>query len=167
MAVDEAGRWAPVWDTAPDREVPGSGSLVPGCEPRTTNQRPETSDDPARYPHPQGTRYILPCHLLHYGGLYEYLLIDVAQARLWLLAGPATSYLTHPFLHAAFEGLIGFLTPPGVKKPLPALGYHDDALCFIVEGYETLPDLKRGDSRTVRQLVEEERYTFGLLRRLS
>lgn len=143
MAADRrAGRWSPVWDTAPD-------------------------DDPGRYPHPHGTRYILPCHLLHYGGLYEYVLVDVAQARFWLLAGPCVNYLTHPFLHAAFEDLMGFLTPPGTKKPLPALGYHDDALVFQLEGYEMLPDLKRGDSRQVRQLVDDGHFTLGLLRRLS
>lgn len=142
MDADRPERWNIVWDTAPE-------------------------EDPARSPHPHGQRYVLPCHLLHHGGLYEYVLIDVAQARHWLLAGPCTSYLTHPFLHAAFETIIGFLTPPGTKKPLPALGYHDDALIFVVDGYETLPDHRRGDSRKVRQLVEEQRYTIGLLRRLA
>ena len=135
-------RWSPVWDAMP-------------------------GDHPARYPTPHGQRFLLPTTLLHHGGLYEYVLIDLAQARFWLLAGPCVSFLTHPFLHAAFEQLIGFLTPPGAKGPLPSLGYHDDALVFQLEGYETLPDLKRGDSRKVRELVEREQYTIGLLRRLA
>ena len=66
-----------------------------------------------------------------------------------------------------FEELIGFLTPPGAKGPIPALEYNDDALVFQLAGYETLPDLKRGDSRRVRDLLEREQYTLGLLRRLA
>ena len=135
-------RFYPVWDTLP-------------------------AGAPAQYPSPHGRRYVLPCHLLFYGGLYEYVLVDVDQARHWLLAGPCQSFLTHPFLHEAFERVIGSLTPPPERGPLPALGYHDDALVFQLEGYETLPDLKRGDSRQVRALVEEQRYTIGLLRRLA
>jgi hypothetical protein len=38
---------------------------------------------------------------------------------------------------------------------------------FIVEGYETLPDLRRGNSRLVQALVDEERFSLGLLRRLA
>ena len=151
-------RWTPVWDTpvSPLDRRPGQayGAGMPDT-------------DPARYPHQHGTRYVLPCHLLSYGGLYEYVLIDVAQARHWLLAGPAQSFLTHPFLHRAFEDLMGFLTPPPQRGRLPALGYHDDALVFQLEGYETLPDLKRGDSRKVRQVVEAGHFTLGLLRRLA
>ena len=124
-------------------------------------------DETQPYPHPDGQRYLLPTTLLHHGGLYEYVLIDVQQARHWLLAGPCVSFLTHPFLHAEFEQLIGFLTPPGAKGPIPALGYNDDALVFQLAGYETLPDLKRGDSRRVRELVDAECYSLGLLRRLS
>jgi hypothetical protein len=119
------------------------------------------------YETPPARRYLLPCHLLFYGGLYEYVLIDVPAARRWLLAGPCMSFLTHPMLHAAFQDLIGFLTPPPERGPLPALGFHDDALCFIVQGYETLPDLRRGDSKAIRRLVEEQRWTMGLLRRLA
>jgi hypothetical protein len=70
-------------------------------------------------------------------------------------------------LHEAFERLMGFLTPPPCRGPLPQLGYHDDALVFIVEGYETLPDLRRGNSRLVQALVDEERFSLGLLRRLA
>ena len=154
-------RWTPVWDAPVSPLDRGPGQAY-GAGPVSWHGAGMPDTDAAR-----GNRYILPCHLLHYGGLYEYVLIDVQQARLWLLAGPAISYLTHPFMHAAFEYLMGLLTPPGTKKPLPALGYHDDALVFQLEGYETLPDLKRGDSRQVKQLVEEERYTLGLLRRLS
>lgn len=142
MPTDPRTPWSPVWDALPE-------------------------DDPARYPHPHGNRYVLPCHLLHYGGLYEYVLIDVAQARHWLLAGPAQSFLSHPFLHRAFEDLMGFLTPPPQRGRLPVLSYADDALIFVVEQYETLPDLKRGDSRRVRQLIEEGHYAIGLLRRLA
>ena len=140
--METKGRWLPVWDALPYVQT-------------------------TPYPFPPGRRYLLPCHLLCYGGLYEYVLIDVAQGRNWLLAGPCVSFLTHPFLHAAFERLMGFLTPPGAKKPLPALGYHDDALVFLVEGYETLPSLARGDSRKVKQIVEDGHYTLGLLRRLA
>lgn len=142
METEKPERWLPVWDALPYVQT-------------------------TPYPVPPGRRYLLPCHLLHHGGLYEYVLIDVAQARHWLLSGPCVSFLTHPFLHAAFEALMGFLTPPGTKNPLPALSYQDDALCFIVDGYETLPDLKRGDSTKVRQLVDEGHYTCGLLRRLA
>ena len=142
MPTDFPARWSPVWDAMPD-------------------------DPPAPYPSPLGQRYLLPCHLLHHGGIYEYVLIDVEQARRWLLAGPSRSWLTHPFLHQAFEDVMGFYTPPAEKGPLPVLGYHDDALVFQLDGYETLPDLKRGDSRQVRQLVDEQRWTMGLLRRLA
>ena len=135
-------RWEPVWDFMP-QETPSPYALA------------------------AGKRYLLPTTLLHHGGLYEYVLIDVEQARRWLLAGPAQSWLTHPFLHRAFEDLIGFLTPPPCRGRLPVLDYHDDALVFSLEGYETLPDLKRGDSRRVRQLVGAEQYTLGLLRRLA
>lgn len=129
---------------------------------------PVPRDGDARYATPLGQRYLLPCHYLAHGGLYEYVLIDVAQARAWLLQpGPTVSYVTHPMLREALELVIGFLTPPPQRGPLPALGYHDDALVFQVEGYETLPDLKRGDSRQVRQLVEDEHFTLGLLRRLA
>lgn len=119
------------------------------------------------YEVPHGSRYVLPTTLLHHGGLYEYVLIDVDQARRWLLAGPAVSFLTHPFLHEAFERLIGCVTPPPAKGRLPVLGYHDDALVFMVESYETLPDLKRGDSHAITRLVEEEHFTLGLFRRLA
>lgn len=122
---------------------------------------------PSAYAELPGQRYLLPCTLLHHGGRYEYVLIDVAQARQWLLAGPCVSYLTHPMLHAAFQCLVGFATPPPQRGPLPQLGYHDDALCFIVQGYETLPDLRRGDSRRVQALVEGDLWTMGLLRRLA
>ena len=124
-------------------------------------------DETPPYPHPDGQRYLLPTTLLHHGGLYEYVLIDVQQARHWLLAGPCRSYLTHPMLYEVFEFLMGFATPCPTRGPLPPLGYHDDALCFLVEGYATLPDLKRGDSRRVRAMVDEECYSLGLLRRLS
>ena len=142
MPTECCARWSPVWDAMPD-------------------------DPPAPYPSPLGQRYLLPCHLLHHGGLYEYVLIDVHQARRWVMSGPLMSFLTHPFLHQAFEDVMGFLTPPPQRGPLPVLGYHDDALCFLVEGFETLPDLRRGDSRKVRQLVAAERWTLGLLRRLA
>ena len=81
--------------------------------------------------------------------------------------GPCRSFLTHPFLNRAFEDVIGLYPPPPCRGRLPVLDYHDDALIFVLEGYETLPDLKRGDSRRVRELVAEERYTMGLLRRLA
>lgn len=122
---------------------------------------------PPPYPPGEGQRYLLPCHLLHHGGLYEYVLIDVAQARRWMLAGPCRSFLSHPMLAAAFERLMGFLTPPPQKGRLPVLDYHDDAMIFVVEGYETLPDLRRGDSHKVRELVDRDQYTIGLLKRLA
>ena len=133
----------------------------PPCGTRCPNEQP------GRYPPVQGRRYLLPCPVLFYGGLYEYVLIDVHAARRWMLAGPVQSHISHPFLHAAFEWLMGFFTPPAERGPLPALSYHDDALCFVVDGYDTLHDLRRGDSKQVQELVEEERYSMGLLRRLS
>lgn len=142
MPAEIPARWQPIWDSMPD-------------------------DQPAPYPSPLGKRYVLPCHYLTHGGIYEYVLVDAAQARRWLLAGPCGSYLTHPFLHRAFEDLIGFLTPPPQRGPLPQLGYHDDALVFVIEQYETLPDLRRGDSKAIKRLVEEQRFSLGLLRRLS
>ena len=122
---------------------------------------------PHESPHPQGRRYLLPCTYLDYGGLYEYVLVDVPKARQWLLAGPVQGHISHPMLFHALLKIIGFMLPPPQRGPLPALGYQDDALCFIVEGYETLPDLRRGDSKAIRRLVEEERFTLGLLRRLA
>lgn len=116
---------------------------------------------------PPGCRYLLPTTLLSHGGIYEYVLIDVAQARQWLLAGPCQSFVTHPMLHAALQTIIGFCLPPRRYGPLPHLGSHDDALCFVVAGYETLPDLRRGDSRQVQALVEGDLWTLGLLRRLA
>lgn len=141
MPTELPARWTPVWD------IPEGG--------------------PAPYPHPDGQRFLLPCHYLFYGGMYEYVAIDVAQARRWLLSGPYLSWLSHPFLHEAFDRLMGFVTPPAQRRRLPALGYHDDALVFVACGFEMLPDLKHGDSRTMKQIVEEHRYTLGLLRRLS
>ena len=61
---DAPARFDPIWDALPEH-------------------------DPARYPTTQGNRYLLPCHLLHHGGLYEYVLLDVEQARRWLLVGRA------------------------------------------------------------------------------
>jgi hypothetical protein len=110
---------------------------------------------------------VLPCTLLVYGGTYEYFLVDIHAARRWLLAGPCQSWLTHPMMHAAFQDLIGFGTPPPERGPLPALSSTDDALVFQLEGYETLPDLRRGNSKTIKRLVEEDRWTMGLLRRLA
>ena len=142
MHAEDPARWEPVWDFMPQ-------------------------DKPSPYAVAAGNRYLLPCHLLSRGGLYEYVLIDVAQARRWIMSGPLVSYLTHPFLHEAFERLMGFFTPPAERGPLPALSYNDDALVFQLQGYETLPDLKRGDSRRVRELVEAEKFSLGLLRRLA
>jgi hypothetical protein len=136
-------------------------------EPPAWNTTSVPAPKPSPYAVAAGKRYLLPTTLLHHGGLYEYVLVDVEQARRWLLAGPCTSFLGHPFLHEALERVIGFVTPPPQRGPLPVLDYHDDALCFVVEGYETLPDLKRGDSRRVRELVDAEHYTLGLLRRLA
>lgn len=138
-------------------------TLFPG---RQNTPHPRRFPGPTPYAAGKGERYVLPTTLLHHGGLYEYVLIDLAQARRWLEAGPWRSWLTHPMLHEAFERLFGALPPPA-KGPLPQLGYHDDALCFLVEGYETLPDLRRGDSHAITRLVEKERFTLGLLRRLA
>lgn len=135
--------------------------------PQGVAQKPKRLPGPPPYATVPGERYVLPTTLLHHGGLYEYCLVDVEQARRWLLAGPSRSWLTHPMLHEAFERLMGFLTPPPCHGALPQLGYHDDALVFIVEGYETLPDLRRGNSRLVQALVDEERFSLGLLRRLA
>jgi hypothetical protein len=118
-------------------------------------------------PNPLGRRYLLPCTFLEYGGLYEYVLVDLPQARQWLLAGPVQGHISHPFLFQALLHLIGFMIPPPQRGPLPSLGYHDEALVFQLEGYETLPDLRRGDSQAIRRLVEEDRFTMGLLRRLA
>lgn len=125
---------------------------------------------PARFSQPsqptQGRRYLLPCTYLDYGGLYEYVLIDVPQARQWLLAGPVQGFISHPLLFNALLKLIGFMLPPPERGPLPSLSCHDDALCFVVAQYETLALLSKGNSRQIQRLVEEHRYTLGLLRRL-
>jgi hypothetical protein len=122
---------------------------------------------PARYPPEHGTRYLLPCPVLGLGGYYEYVLIDLTQARRWLLAGPCTSFVTHPLLKRALDGIIGFFTPPGHAGPLPMLGYHDDALVWQVEDYELLHLQTRGDSARIRKTVEAGAYTLGMLRRLA
>jgi hypothetical protein len=100
------------------------------------------------------------------GGLYEYVLIDTPQATRWLAAGVYVSCVTHPFLAGAIEELTGRVLPPPQRR-LPLLGYADDALIFQVEGYETLERQITGDIRRIRVLVDEERFTFGLLRRLG
>ena len=122
---------------------------------------------PGRYPEAQGTRYLLPCTLLGMGGLYEYVLIDAVGARRWLEAGPVTSYLTHPLLRLALDRVVGVETPTPRRGPWPVIGYQDDALCFVVERYETLPQQLAGCSTLLRQLLEEERFSLGLLRRLA
>ncbi|HSF31910.1 MAG TPA: hypothetical protein VLK82_15710 [Candidatus Tectomicrobia bacterium] len=129
--------------------------------------RPETNPHPARYPKAPGERFLLPCPLLGAGGLYEYVLIDAAQACRWLLAGPARSYLTHPLLRRALEQLVGIMTPWPCRDPWPVLGFHDDAMVFQVQGYETLPQQLRGSSQRITRLLEEEQWTLGLLRRLA
>ena len=134
--------WSPVWDALPEEHQ-------------------------APYPLPPGTRYLLPCPVLFFGGLYEYVLVDVPYARGWMLRGPVTSFLANPFLHKGFEWLMGFFTPRAQKGPLPQLSYHDEALIFSLDGYEMLPSLASGDSKKVQLAVEEERYTIGLLRRLA
>jgi hypothetical protein len=121
----------------------------------------------APYPPTPGARYLLPCPLLGTGGLYEYVLVDAAQARQWLLSGPCVSYVTHPLLRLALERLVGIVTPLPTREPWPVLGYHDDALVFQVEGYETLPQHLRGSSQRLRTLLEEGRWTLGLLRKLA
>lgn len=129
----------------------------------TTNPPPH----PARSPQAAGERYVLPCPLLGLGGLYEYVLVDAAQACQWLLAGPCRSWMTHPLLRRALEQLVGVASPWPCHDPWPVLGYHDDALIFQVEGYETLPQQLRGSSQRVTRLLKEGRWTLGLLRRLA
>lgn len=128
---------------------------------------PEQHTIPARYPVDHGTRYLLPVTLLRDGGLWEYVLIDPYQARLWLESGPLVSHLSHPLLRLALERVVGMETPLPVRGPLPRLGYHDDALIWSVEQYETLPQQLTGCSTLLRQLLEEDRYSLGLLRRLA
>jgi hypothetical protein len=127
----------------------------------------EPSAPPPRYPTVHGTRYLLPAAVLGLGGLYEYVLIDLEMARRWLLAGPCTSHVTHPLLKAALDRVLGLFTPPGQPGPLPVLGYHDEALLWQVEGYELLAQQSRGDSRRIHDLLRQERYTLGVLRRLA
>jgi hypothetical protein len=115
----------------------------------------------------QGSRYLLPCAVLGLGGLYEYVLIDLEMARRWLLAGKCTSHVTHPLLKAALDRVLGLFTPPGQPGPLPVLGSHDEALLWQVEGYELLAQQSRGDSRRIHDLLRQERYTLGVLRRLA
>lgn len=142
--MDDDARWAPTWDRLTEEDE----ALV------------------ARTRGP-GRRYLLPCTFLDYGGLYEYVCIDIPQAREWLLAGPCQGHISHPMLFEALLRLIGFMLPPPVRGPLPSLTPYDDALCFVVEGYETLAWQSRGDSRHIARLVEECRYSLGLLRRLA
>lgn len=122
---------------------------------------------PAQGAEAPGRRYLLPCPLLGTGGVFDYELIDAAQARQWLLAGPCRSWLTHPLLRWALETLVEIVTPWPCRAPWPVLGYHDAALLFQVEGYETLPQQLRGSSQRITRLIEEERWTLGLLRRLA
>jgi hypothetical protein len=122
---------------------------------------------PARYPTEHGARYLLPCPVLGLGGLYEYLLVDEEAARRWLLAGPCVSYLTHPLLKAELDRVLGLFTPWPRRSTLPLLDYHDECLLFRVEGYELLHLQTRGDSRRLRELVEQGAYTMGFLRRLA
>lgn len=135
--------------------------------PGPPSARHQEQDEPARYPAPPGERYLLPCPLFSVGGLYEYVLVDVEQARRWLLAGPCRSWLTHPLLRRALERLVGLVTPWPCREPWPVIGYHDDCLLFQVEGYETLPQQLRGSSARITRMLEEERWTLGLLRRLA
>jgi hypothetical protein len=114
----------------------------------------------------QGTRYVLPCHLLGHGGLYEYCLIETEQARRWLTSDVYVSCVTHPFVAAALQELTGVVLPPA-QRTLPLLGYADDALIFQVEGYETLERQLTGHSARIARLVEKGAYSFGLLRRLA
>ena len=95
QATKPPPRWEPVWDAMPPY--------------RSTGQ---AQDMPARYPTPQGQRYLLPCHLLHHGGLWEYVLVSVEQARRWLLAGPCQSFVSHHMLREALERILGCLTRP-------------------------------------------------------
>ena len=131
-------------------------------EPETV-VRPSPSPSAAAH----GIRYLLPCTMLGDGGLWEYVLIDPVQARRWLEAGPCVSYVTHPLLRLALERVLGVETPLPVRGPWPPLGYEDDALIWSVEHYETLPQQLAGCSRRLRQLLDEERYTLGLLRKLA
>jgi hypothetical protein len=128
---------------------------------------PKRLPDPPPYAVQPGKRYVLPCPVLGLGGLYEYVLVDAAAARRWLLAGPCVSYLTHPLLKAEFDRVMGFFTPWPRRGALPRLDYHDDALLFQVEGYELLHLQTRGDSRRLRELVEQGAYTLGFLRHLA
>lgn len=132
-----------------------------------TRSHPEIETTPARYPPSHGTRYLLPAAVLGLGGLYEYVLIDLEMARRWLLAGPCTSYVTHPQLKGELDRVVGMFTPPGQGGALPTLGYHDDALLWQVEGFELLAWQARGNSKRLRALVEAGRWTLGLLRRLA
>ena len=127
----------------------------------------EPSTIPQRYPETSGQRYLFPCPILGLGGLYEYCLIDAAHAARWLTSAAYVSYLTHPLLRRALEHLTGAETPRGHRPPWPLIGYHDDCLLFQVEQYETLPQQLAGCSTLLQQLLDEERYTLGLLRRLA
>jgi hypothetical protein len=123
--------------------------------------------DPQPYaPHARGTRYVVPCHLLGHGGLYEYVLIDTPQATRWLAADPYENCVTHPMLAQALEDLTGVVLPAPHRK-LPLLGYHDDALVFQLEGYDTLQQQWAGDTARVARMVAQGAYSFGLLRRLA
>jgi hypothetical protein len=127
---------------------------------------PRPLSGPERYATPHGTRYVLPCHLLGHGGLYEYVLIDTPGAARWLMADVYVSCVTHPFLAAALEHLTGVVLPPPCRT-LPLLGYTDDALVFTVDGYETLERQMAGDTARVARMVAQGAYSFGLLRRLA
>lgn len=127
---------------------------------------------PQPYAEGEGTRYILPCAALHRGGLYEYVLVEAAQARTWAKSGPYVSYVTHPewawMLEQILSPLHGF-TIPHVPQgtELPVMDYADSALVFVPDGGD-IPGVRWDRDRThSATIVARELFTLGLLTRLS
>lgn len=139
----------------------------------TTNPSPHPLPDAAT---PAGRRYVLPCTPLHQGGLYEYVVLTVEQARAWLAVPPYQIAMPHP----AWLALLALVIEPYAGTPLarcktlrprtpyPALGYADEALVFVVEGTDVPGYVwSLDDAARDKAVLERETYTFGVLRRLA
>lgn len=112
-------------------------------------------------------RYLLPCTHLGAGGLWEYVLVDLAQARDWIRCGRVQHFLTHPLHLEVCEHLLETFLGLPRKGPLPTLGFHDDALVCAVEGLDAARLLTLTPAGQLAAVLAEERYSFGCLKRLG
>lgn len=136
----------------------------PSC---SQDDRPQSQYTPSPYASGPGAHYLLPCPILGLGGLYEWCLVSVEQARRWVTSAPYVNYLTHPFLRQACEALLDVSLVVPTWGSLPTMGYHDDVLVFSVAGYDVPWALWRGDLKQVRQALDEGAWTLGFLKRLA